>query len=120
MTWDSPTKKTCPQCGGTVFKHYTKDDKRYLCHKPGCGWSEPMVTRKKTAEGEEPKKTRSRKKAEPAEAAAEPTKTAAKKTAAKKTATKKTAAKKTAAKKTAEGEAPAKRPARRKKTEAAE
>ena len=135
MTWDSPTKKVCPQCGGTVFKHYTKDDKRYLCHKPGCGWSEPMATRKKTAEGEEPKKTRSRKKAEPAEAAAEPAKTAAKKTAtkktaakkpaakktaAKKTATKKTAAKKTAAKKTAEGEAAVKRPARKKKTEAAE
>ena len=125
MTWDSPTKKVCPQCGGTVFKHYTKDDKRYLCHKPDCGWSELMATRKKAAEGEEPKKTRSRKKAEPAEAAAEPAKTAAKKTttkktAAKKTATKKTAAKKPAAKKTAEGEAPAKRTARKKKTEAAE
>ena len=120
MTWDSPTKKVCPQCGGTVFKHYTKDDKRYLCHKPGCGWSEPMATRKKAAEGEEPKKTRSRRKTEPTEAPAEPVKTAAKKPAAKKPATKKTAAKKTAAKKPAEGEAPAKRTARRKKTEAAE
>ena len=115
MTWDSPTKKVCPQCGGTVFKHYTKDDKRYLCHKPGCGWSEPMATRKKAAEGEEPKKTRSRRKTEPTEAPAEPVKTAAKKPAAKKPATKKTAAKKPA-----EGEAPAKRTARRKKTEAAE
>ena len=130
MTWDSPTKKVCPQCGGTVFKHYTKDDKRYLCHKPGCGWSEPMATRKKAAEGEEPKKTRSRKKAEPAEAPAKTSgaaakkpaakKTAAKKPAAKKPAAKKTAAKKTAVKKTAEGEAPAKRTARKKKTEAAE
>jgi len=120
MTWDSPTKKVCPQCGGTVFKHYTKDDKRYLCHKPGCGWSEQMATRKKAAEGEEPKKTRSRRKAEPAEAPAEPAKTAAKKTAAKKPATKKTAAKKPAAKKPAEGEAPAKRTAGKKKTEAAE
>ena len=125
MTWDSPTKKVCPQCGGTVFKHYTKDDKRYLCHKPGCGWSEPMATRKKAAEGEEPKKTRSRKKAEPAEAPAKTSgaaakKPAAKKTAAKKPAAKKTAAKKTAVKKTAEGEAPAKRTARKKKTEAAE
>ena len=130
MTWDSPTKKVCPQCGGTVFKHYTKDDKRYLCHKPGCGWSEPMATRKKTAEGEEPKKTRSRKKAEPTEAPAKTSgaaaqkpaakKTAAKKPAAKKPAAKKTAAKKTAVKKTVEGEAPAKRTARKKKTEAAE
>ncbi len=74
MTWDSPTKKVCPQCGGVIYRHYTKEDKRYLCHKPGCGWSEAIATRarKAAAEGEEaPKKTtRGRKKAEaPAEEA---------------------------------------------------
>jgi len=66
MTWDSPTKKVCPQCGGVVYRHYTKEDKRYLCHKPDCGWSEPIATRgkKAAADREEPKKTtRSRKKA---------------------------------------------------------
>jgi len=54
MTWDSPTKKICPECGGVVFRHYTKEDKRNLCHKPGCTWSEEIVTRgrKKAAEGE--------------------------------------------------------------------
>ena len=65
MTWDSPTKKVCPECGGVVYRHYTKEDKRYLCHKPDCGWSEPIATRtrKAAAEGEEPKKTtRGRKK----------------------------------------------------------
>jgi len=54
MTWDSPTKKICPECGGVVFRHYTKEDKRYLCHKPGCTWFEEIATRgrKKAAEGE--------------------------------------------------------------------
>ena len=58
MTWDSPTKKVCPDCGGVVYRHYTKEDKRYLCHKPGCTWSEPIATRtrKAAAEGEEPKR----------------------------------------------------------------
>lgn len=126
MTWDSPTKRVCPQCGGTVFKHYTKEDKRYLCHRPDCDWSEAIVTRKKTAsaDGDAPKKTtRTRKKAETAaEENAEPKKTvkktASKATAEKKTATKKTTTKKTTAKKTAaEGEAPAKKTTRKKKTE---
>ena len=74
MTWDSPTNKKCPKCGGVLFRHYTKEDKRTLCHVPNCGYEEPIATRKKAAEGEEGKKT------------------------AKKTATKKTAAKKTAKK----------------------
>ena len=71
MTWDSPTNKKCPKCGGVLFRHYTKEDKRTLCHVPNCGYEEPIATRKKATEGEEGKKT------------------------AKKTATKKTAAKKT-------------------------
>ncbi len=70
MTWDSPTNKKCPKCGGVLFRHYTKEDKRILCHVPNCGYEEPIATRKKAAEDEEGKKP-------------------AKKTAAKKT-TKKT------------------------------
>ena len=116
MTWDSPTKKVCPQCGGVVYRHYTKEDKRYLCHKPGCGWSEPIATRKKASDDgtEEKKTTRTRKKAaetvaaEPSdtpETAAKPkktTKTASKTTkAAKTTKTTKTAAKATKTTKTA-------------------
>jgi len=68
MTWDTPTNKKCPKCGGVVYRHYTKEDKRYLCHVPGCGHEEPIATRKKkedkAAEGEAEKKpkTRGRKK----------------------------------------------------------
>ena len=126
MTWDSPTKKVCPECGGVVYRHYTKEDKRYLCHKPDCGWSEPIATRtrKAAAEGEEPKKTtRGRKKTvetaettevkkttrgrKKAETAAEAPKKATKKAASTKKTTKKS------------DETP-KKTTRKKKTEAAE
>jgi len=127
MTWDSPTKKVCPDCGGVVYRHYTKEDKRYLCHKPGCGWNEPIATRGKkaaAAEGEEPKKTtRGRKKAvdtaettevkkttrgrKKAETAAEEPKKTTKKAASTKKTTKKS------------DETP-KKTTRKKKTEAAE
>ena len=128
MTWDSPTKKVCPQCGGVVYRHYTKEDKRYLCHKPDCGWSEAIATRTRkkaeTAEGEEPKKTtRGRKKAaetaevtevkkttrgrKKAETAAEEPKKTTKKAASTKKTTKKS------------DETP-KKTTRKKKTEAAE
>ena len=127
MTWDSPTKKVCPECGGVVYRHYTKEDKRYLCHKPGCGWSEAIATRTRkaaAADGEEPKKTtRGRKKAaetaetgevkkttrgrKKAETAAETPKKTTKKAATAKKTTKKT------------DETP-KKTTRKKKTEAAE
>ena len=126
MTWDSPTKKVCPECGGVVYRHYTKEDKRYLCHKPDCGWSEPIATRtrKAAAEGEEPKKTtRGRKKTvetaettevkkttrgrKKAETAAEEPKKTTKKAASTKKTTKKS------------DETP-KKTTRKKKTEAAE
>ncbi len=101
MTWDSPTKKVCPNCGGVVFRHYTKEDKRYLCHKPDCGWSEPIATRRKaaaSAAGEEKKPaTRGRKKAAAAEAPEEKTvKKTTRKTSAKTEKTAKTAKAKTA------------------------
>ena len=132
MTWDSPTKKVCPQCGGVVFRHYTKEDKRYLCHKPGCGWSEPIASRgrKAAVEGEETKKTtRGRKKAEP-EAAESETKPAkrTRKTAAKaetagkpsKTVKKSAATAQKAVKKAADAAEAPKKTTRKKKTEDAE
>ena len=128
MTWDSPTKKVCPQCGGVVYRHYTKDDKRYLCHKPDCGWSEPIATRGKkaaaAAEGEEPKKTtRGRKKAAETAEATEVKKTTRGRKKAAETAEepKKTTKKASTAKKTAQksDETP-KKTTRKKKTEAAE
>ena len=126
MTWDSPTKKVCPECGGVVYRHYTKEDKRYLCHKPDCGWSEPIATRtrKAAAEGEEPKKTtRGRKKnVETAETTEVKKTTRGRKKAetaaeAPKKATKKAASTK---KTTKQSDETPKKTTRKKKTEAAE
>ena len=117
MTWDKPTNRKCPTCGGVIYRHYTKEDKRNLCHVPGCGYEEPIATRKvKTGENGEdaPKKVRkTTKKAGTA---------AAKKPAAKKTTKKaETAAKKPAAKKTTKkAETAAKKPAAKKTTKKAE
>ena len=128
MTWDSPTKKVCPQCGGVVYRHYTKEDKRYLCHKPDCGWSEAIATRTRkkaeTAEGEEPKKTtRGRKKAAETVEATEVKKTTRGRKKAETAAEepKKTTKKAAGTKKTAKksDETP-KKTTRKKKTEAAE
>ena len=128
MTWDSPTKKVCPQCGGVVYRHYTTEDKRYLCHKPDCGWSEAIATRTRkkaeTAEGEEPKKTtRGRKKAAETVEATEVKKTTRGRKKAETAAEepKKTTKKAAGTKKTAKksDETP-KKTTRKKKTEAAE
>ncbi|MBQ6711335.1 MAG: type I DNA topoisomerase [Clostridia bacterium] len=128
MTWDSPTKKVCPQCGGVVYRHYTKEDKRYLCHKPDCGWSEAIATRTRkkaeTAEGEEPKKTtRGRKKAAETAEVTEVKKTTRGRKKAETAAEepKKTTKKAAGTKKTAKksDETP-KKTTRKKKTEAAE
>ena len=126
MTWDSPTNKFCPDCGGVVYRHYTKEDKRYLCHKPGCGWNEPIATRtrKAAAEGEEPKKTtRGRKKAVDTAETTEVKKTTRGRKKAETTAEepKKTTKKASTAKKTTKksDETP-KKTTRKKKTEAAE
>ncbi len=126
MTWDSPTKKMCPECGGVVYRHYTKEDKRYLCHKPGCTWSEAIATRTKkaAADGEEPKKTtRGRKKAEPAAEGTEVKKTTRGRKKAEPAAekTEKTVKKAASSKKTAKktDETP-KKTTRKKKTEVAE
>lgn len=68
MTWDSPTNKKCPKCGAVLYRHYTKEDKRMLCHVPGCGYEEPIATRSRKAAGEKaadvadkPKTTRKKK-----------------------------------------------------------
>ena len=118
MTWDKPTNKKCPKCGGVIYRHYTKEDKRNLCHVPGCGYEEAIVTRSKkaAAEGEEaPAKKTIRKTAKKAETAE--TKTTAKKTAKKaETAEKKTTAKKT----TKKAEAGEKKTAAKKTTKKSE
>ena len=85
MTWDTPTKKVCPKCGGMIYKRYTKTEKKNLCHVPGCGYEEELPERKSSrkakaetaeAEGEVKKTTRTRKtKGETAEAEGEVKKT---------------------------------------------
>ena len=128
MTWDKVTKKECPDCGSTLFRHYDREtgEAHFVCYKEGCGYKEFISKRT-------PRKTKAQKEAEAAAAAAEngetvenaaeekPKKTAKKttKSTAKKTTAKKTTAKKTTTKKTtkkaAEGEeAPKKRTTRKK------
>ena len=117
MTWDKVTKKECPDCGSTLFRHYDREtgEAHFVCYKEGCGYKEFISKRT-------PRKTKAQKEAEAAAAAAEngetvenaaeektkktakkTTKSTAKKTTAKKTAAKKTTTKKTT-KKTADGE----------------
>lgn len=131
MTWDKPTPaKTCPQCGEVLYKRFTKAEKKYVCYKPDCGYSEdlpePKYKKKEPKEAKEGdekktgKKPAAKKPAAKKPAAKKPaTKAATKKTveaktepAVKKTATKKTAAakaepavKKTVTKKTAAAKA---------------
>ncbi len=49
MTWDKPTPKKCPKCGGVLYRHYTREEKKILCHVPGCGYFEELPV-KKTAQ----------------------------------------------------------------------
>ncbi len=37
MTWDLPTKQTCPKCGSTLFRKGGKNGK-LICYKEGCGF----------------------------------------------------------------------------------
>ena len=46
MTWDKPTKNTCPNCGKAVFRRYTKEEKKNLCLDPACGWEEELKKKK--------------------------------------------------------------------------
>ena len=114
MTWDKVTKKECPDCGSTLFRHYDREtgEAHFVCYKEGCGYKEFISKRT-------PRKTKAQKEAEaaaengetaenaaedkPKKTAKKTTKSTAKKTAAKKTAAKKTTTKKTT-KKAADGE----------------
>ncbi len=110
MTWDSPTNKKCPKCDGTVYRHATKEERKYMCHVPGCGYEAPMGKSTKSkakdeGEGEEKTaKTAKKTTSKTAKTTSKTTKTASKtaKTTSKtaKTTTKKAAASKTTAKKT--------------------
>lgn len=107
MTWDKVTKKECPDCGSTLFRHYDREtgEAHFVCYKEGCGYKEFISKRT-------PRKTKAQKEAEaaaqteqgaeteekPKKTTKKTTKSTAKKSASKKTATKTT--KKTTAKKT--------------------
>jgi len=39
MTWDVPLAENCPQCGGSLFRRYTREEKCIRCAKEGCGYS---------------------------------------------------------------------------------
>ena len=114
MTWDKVTKKECPDCGSTLFRHYDREtgEAHFMCYKEGCGYKEFISKRT-------PRKTKAQKEAEaaaengetaenaaedkPKKTAKKTTKSTAKKSTAKKTAAKKTTTKKTT-KKAADGE----------------
>ena len=114
MTWDKVTKKECPDCGSTLFRHYNREtgEAHFVCYKEGCGYKEFISKRT-------PRKTKAQKEAEaaaengetaenaaedkPKKTAKKTTKSTAKKSTAKKTAAKKTTTKKTT-KKAADGE----------------
>ena len=111
MTWDVPTKETCPECGQTLFRRSGRGRSKAFCINEKCPLFVPEDKRgykkkpaEKPAEGKE----------EGSEEPAEAKKPAAKKSASKKPAAKKSTASKTTAKK------PAAKKTAAKKTEAAE
>ncbi len=79
ITWDIPTKETCPACGKTMFRRGGRGQSKTYCENEACSRFVPL-------------EERTYKKKAPAEK-----KTAEKKAGEKKTAGKKSAAKKTAA-----------------------
>lgn len=129
MTWDVPTKETCPECGQTLFRRSGRGRSKAFCINEKCPLFVPEDKRGyKKKPAEKPAEDKAEASDETA-GAAETKKPAAKKPAAKKAAAKtttkaaaktttKTAAKKTAAKTTAKK--PAAKKTAAKKTEAAE
>lgn len=112
MTWDKPTPQKCPKCGGVLYRHYTKEEKKILCHVPGCGYFEELPVKKSKAKAEDGQATDGEVK-KPRRASAKKTAEAAQ---TAETVEKKPAARKrTAKKETAEGTAaPAKKTTRKK------
>ena len=96
MTWDTPQKTTCPECGKSLFRpRYAKQP---ICENPVCAAFVPEDQRgyKKKAETDGGAAAGDKKPAaKKAPAKKAPAKTAAKKPAAKKAPAKKPAAKKT-------------------------
>ncbi|MDR0294564.1 MAG: type I DNA topoisomerase [Oscillospiraceae bacterium] len=90
MTWDTPQKTECPDCGKTLFR--VRYQKVPICENPACKSFVPEESRgyKRKTDESGGGETETLKKQKPA----------AKKTPAKKTSVKKTSAKKPAAKKT--------------------
>ncbi len=46
MTWDTPTKHTCPDCNSTLFHKGGKSGK-LVCHKAGCGYEQELSENEK-------------------------------------------------------------------------
>ncbi len=46
MTWDTPTKHTCPNCNSTLFHKGGKSGK-LVCHKAGCGYEQELSENEK-------------------------------------------------------------------------
>ena len=107
ITWDVPTKDTCPTCGKTLFKPGGRGPRKTFCVNEACPDFVPEEKRryqKKTAADAADAKAEKASAGKTAKAKAKTT-AAAKKTTAKKTTAKKTTAKKTAsAAKTKAGE----------------
>ncbi len=56
MTWDTPQKDVCPNCGKTLFRRYTKAEKKVYCADEKCGYSAPIASRRKKSAGKDEKK----------------------------------------------------------------
>ena len=94
MTFDVPTKDSCPSCGWTMFKKSGKGFKRPYCINPACELFVPEEKRgyvRKSAEATETATEDKTKKAAKTQTKKPAAKTAAGKAAAKKAAAKKTA-----------------------------
>ena len=61
MSWDVPTELDCPECGNTLFKKAGRGRQKAFCINENCSQFLPEDKRgyykKKTEEGEKPKKT---------------------------------------------------------------
>lgn len=53
MTWDVPQKKPCPKCGKTLFKKYTRAEKKIYCAAEGCGYETPITSKRKKDDEQE-------------------------------------------------------------------
>ncbi len=53
MTWDKPSQKNCPKCGGVLYRHVTKDERKMICYNPNCKYEEPIGRRGRKSKTDE-------------------------------------------------------------------